>query len=150
MSGNNHRKRGVHRNSVKHLRCTTDLSRRSPWGDQIHTNNRAGNVNTSLWSGRTGTNKCSSYQIEIQGNVTVGTYNCDHERHSGATKNTRLWKRQPREARNKVLLMQLKEKFHSWEQYLLGKESGTSRESVPQEKDGRKWKGMWMTIGGHS
>ena len=49
-------------------------------------------ASTELRSGRTGTSQCSSYQIEIRGNGTVSTYDCDHERHAGATENTCLGK----------------------------------------------------------
>ena len=106
-SGNNRRKSWVNRDSAKHLRCTTALSRRAPWGDQRHTNNCAGNANTRLRAGSTGTIQCSTYQIEIHVNGTVGTDDCDHEFHAGSTKTTRIFTNQPSKSKKKVLLMEL-------------------------------------------
>ena len=126
-SGNNRRKRRVHYDSAKHLRFNTSLSRRAPWGDWRHTNNHVGNLNTRIRYGRTGTSQFSTYQIKICGNSTVGTDECDHERHAGATKTTRLSTKQPSEAKKKVLLMELWDQFHSWDKNLLSKESGTLR-----------------------
>ena len=135
----------VHHNSAKHLRCTATLSRRAPWGDRRHINNRAGNVNTRIRAGRTGTSQCSPYQIELCGNGKVGTDNCDHERHVGTNKNTRLRTKQPSKAKKKVLLLELREQFHSREQKLISKESGTSRRSLLQKNMGvsekeREWR----------
>ena len=147
-SGNNRRKGGVHCDSTKHLRCTTSLSRRSPWGDLRHSNNYVWNANTRLRYGRTGTSQCSPYKLELRGNGTVGTYDCDHERHAGSTKNTHLCTNQPSEAKNKVLMLELREQFRSREQNLLIKEIGTSRGSVIQEKNGWQWKGVLITVRG--
>ena len=126
---NNRRKGGVHRNSAKYMHCTTALSRIVPLVDQRHTKNCAGNVNTRLQAGRIGTSQCSPYQLELRGNVTVGTDDCDHELYAGATKNTRLITNQPSDEKKKVLLLELQEQFHSQDQNLLSKESETSRGS---------------------
>ena len=148
-SGNNRRKRWVHRNSEKHLQCTTDLSRRAPWGDQRHSENHAGNANTRLWAGRTGKSQCSPYLLEIRGNGTVGIDDSDHERHSGATKNNFLITNQPSEAKRKFLLLELREQFYSREKNLISKESDTSRRSVLQEIDGCQRKGVWIRVRGN-
>ena len=149
-SSNNRRKSRVHRDSEKHLRCTTALSRKAPWSYQRHTNNSTGNANTRVRAGKNGTIQCSPYQLELRGNGIVGTDDCDHERHAGATKNTCLCTNQQSEAKKKVLLLELREKFHSREQNLLGKESGTPRGSALQEKYGWRLKGVWMTVRGDS
>ena len=91
-------------------------------------------MNTRLQSGRTGTNQFSPYQIELRGNGIVGTYDCGHKRHSGATKNNCLCTKQPIKTKKKVLLLELQEKFHSQEKNLLSKESGTSGRIVLQKK----------------
>ena len=54
-SGNNRRNRGVHCDSAKYLRCTTSSSRRALLSYRIHSNNHAGNGNTRLRAGSTGT-----------------------------------------------------------------------------------------------
>ena len=149
-SGNNCRKSGVHCRSAKHLQCTTALYRRAPWVDWRQTKNLAGNVNTRLQSGFTGISQCSPYQLKLHGNGTVGTDVCDHENHAGATKNTQLCKNKPSKVKKKVLLLELREQFHSRDKNLLGKESGTSRGSVLQEKDRCQWKGMQITVRGDS
>ena len=136
--GNNRRKRRVHRKSEEHLRCTTALSRRAPRGDKRHANNRAGNDNTRLWYGRTGTIQLSPYQLKLRGNGKVGTDECDHEQHAGATENTPLGTKKS-EAKKKVLMLELRKKFHSREKNLLSKESGTPRRSVLQKKG-------WMAV----
>ena len=140
--GNNSRKMGVHRDSTKHIWCTAALFKRLPWGDWRHTKNRAGNADTRLRDGRTGTRQCSPYQINLRGNGTVGTDHCDHKCHVGATKNTCLCTNQPIEYKKKVLLLDLREQFHLREQKLLSKETVTSRGIVPQEKNGWQRDGM--------
>ena len=145
-SGNNRRKGGVQHDSAKHLRSTTALSKRALWGDQRHTINHEGNVNTRLRSGRTVTSQFSPYQLKICGNGKVGIDECNHEHHSGETKNTCLYTNQPSKEKKKVLLLDLRDQFHSREKNLLRKESKTSRGSVLQEKDWWQWKGMWMTV----
>ena len=87
-----------------------------------------------LQAGSTGTSQYSSYQIELRDNGTVGKDDCYHERHAGATKNTRLSTKQPSEAKKKVLLLELREQFHSQEKNLLSKENGTSIGRVLQKK----------------
>ena len=148
-SDTNRRKRGVHRDITKSLRWTTDLSRRAPLVDQRHTNNRAGNANKRLRSGRTDTRQCSTLQIKLRGDGRFGTDDCDYERHAGATKNTCLCINHPIEAKKKVLLLDLREQFHSQEQNVLRKESGTPRGIILQENSGCQWKGMWMTVRGN-
>ena len=96
---NNRRKRGVQRDSANYLRCTTALSRTATQGDQRHTKNHTGNANTRLRSGRTGTRQCSPHQIKLRVNGTVGTDECDHERHADVTKNTRLCPNEPSKAK---------------------------------------------------
>ena len=91
-------------------------------------------MNTRLQSGRTGTNQFSPYQIELRGNGIVGTYDCGHKRHSGATKNNCLCTKQPIKTKKEVLLLELQEKFHSREKNLLSKESGTSIGIVLQKR----------------
>ena len=44
--------------------------------------------NTRIRAGRTVTSQWSPCQLKLRGNGTVGTDDCDHERHEGATKNT--------------------------------------------------------------
>ena len=149
-SGNNHMKKVLQRDSAKNIRCTTALSRRAPWGDKTHTKHCAGNSNTRLRYGRTGTSQYSPNKLELHDNGTVVKDDCDHERQASATKNTCLCKNQPSNAKNKVLLMELQEKFHSREKNLIRKESGTSRGSVLQEKYGWQWKGMWISVRGNS
>ena len=146
-SGNSRRKRRVHNNSAKHLWCTITLSRREPWSDWVLTNNCTGNANTRLRYGSTGTRQCSLYQIILHSNVTVGTDDCEHERHAGATKNTCLGTKQTSEAKKKVLLLELREKFHSQSQNLLSKDSGTSRESVLKKRIGGSEKGCEWWLG---
>ena len=135
-SSNNHKKRRVHHNSAKHLRCTTAPSSKAPRGDRRHSHNCAGNANTRLQSGRTGTSQCSPYQLKLRGNGTVGTDDCDHERHAGVTKNTRLRTKQTSEAKKKVLLMELQDKFHLRKKNLISKEGRTSGGRVLQKKGG--------------
>ena len=144
--GKNHRKRGVHRDGAKHLQCTTPPSRREPRDNRRHPNDCAGDAITEIWDVRTGTSQCSNYQIEIRGNGTVVIYDCDHERHTGTIKNIHLCTNQPINIKKEALILDLREKIHSLEKNLLIKESRTSRWSVLQEKDGWKWKGMWMTV----
>ena len=93
-------------------------------------------MNTRLQYRRTGTSQCSPNQIKLHVNVTVGTDDCDRERHAGTTKKSRLSTKQPIEAKNKVLLLELQEQFHSQYQNLISKESGTSIGSVFPKKDG--------------
>ena len=129
-SGNKHRKNWIHCKSEKHIRCTTALSRRTPWGDRRQSNNCAGNANTRLRYGRTITSKFSSYQLKLCSNGTVVTYDCDHECHANSPKKTRLSTKPQSEAKEKVLLLELQEKFQSREKNLLRKEIRTSRGSV--------------------
>ena len=131
-SGNNRRKRGVHWDIAKHLQCNTSPSRRAPWYNRRHPNNQPGDASTDLRSGRNGTRQCSRYQIEICGHGTVVTYDCDHERHAGATKIICLCTNQPSKAKKEAILLDLQEQFHSREKNLLIKESGTPRWSVLQ------------------
>ena len=139
-SVNNRRKRGVHRNITKHLRCTTALSRRAPLVHWRHANNCAGNSNKRIRSGRTGTSQFSAYQLDLRGNGTVGTDDCDHDLHAGATK--KIASAKTNQARlKKVLLMELWELFQSRGQNLLSKESGTSRWCVPKKRMGGSEKG---------
>ena len=134
----------------EHLQWTTTPYRRAPWGDKIHSNNCAGNTKTRIWSGRTGTSQCSTHYPKLHGNDTFDTYDCDHERHAGATKNNRLCTNQPSNAKKEALLLDLREKLHSRDQKLLIKESGTPRGSVLQVKNGWEWKGMWTAVRGNS
>ena len=91
--GNNRRKGGVHLDSAKNLWFTTALSIRALRGDRRHKKNCAGNVNTRLQAGGNSTSQCSPYHIKLRGNGTVGKYDCYHEFHAGATKNTRICKK---------------------------------------------------------
>ena len=90
-------------------------------GDTIHKNDCAGNANTRLQAGSTGTSQFSPYKLELRGNGTVGTYYCDHKLHAGATRNTHLSTKQPSESNNKILLLELWDPFHSREKNLISK-----------------------------
>ena len=93
--------------SANHIWCTAFPSRRASWGDIGHLKNCARHANTELSSGRTGTSQWSHYQIEISNIDTVGTDDCDHERHEGATEDTRFCKNQPIKAIKEALLLEL-------------------------------------------
>ena len=67
----------------------------------------------------TGTIQCSPYQLEIRGNGTFVTDDCDHERHAVSIEDTRLFTNQPSKIKNEALLLELREQFHSREQNLL-------------------------------
>ena len=140
-SVNNRRKRRVHCNSAKRLRCTTFFFRRAPWYDQRHKSNRAGNVNTRLRAGRTDTSQCNPYQLKLRGNGTVGIYDCNHEHHTGATENTCLSTKQPSEAKNKVLLLELQEQFYSREKTWSAKKAGHQEEAYYKKGMGVSEKG---------
>ena len=91
-------------------------------------------MKTRLRAGRTGTSQYSHYQLKLGCNGIVGTNDCDNERHAGATKTTRLSTNQISEAKKKVIVLELWEKFHSRDQNLLSKENGTSRGSILQKR----------------
>ena len=55
----------------------------------------------------TGTSQYSPYQHQISGNETVGTDDCGHERHAGATEDTSICSNQPDNVKEEALLMEL-------------------------------------------
>ena len=62
-----------------------------------------------LQYGWTGTNQCSTYQLEQSGNGAIGIDECDHESHTGATEYANIGAKEPNKVKEKVLLLELRE-----------------------------------------
>ena len=146
-SGNNRSIRGVHRDSAKRLRCTTSPSRRALWGDRRHSNNLSENVNIRIRAGRTCTSQCSPYQFEIRGNGTVFKYDCDHERHAGATKNNCLCTNQPSKAKRKHYCWSCGSNYTRGGVTCSSKKAGHQEESYYKKRMGGSEKGCEWRLG---
>ena len=90
-SSNNRRQRSLHRDGTKLIWWTTSPSIRQLLGNIVRPYNIPGRANTELRTGRNGTIQCSPYHFELSSNGTVGTYDCDHERHAGEIEYTRSY-----------------------------------------------------------
>ena len=75
----------MHRGGTKHIWCIASPSRRASQGDRPNQHNIPRNGDADPIDGGTGTSQCSPYHLKHGGNVAIGTYDCDHERHAGAT-----------------------------------------------------------------
>ena len=77
--------RGIHSSSTKHIQCTATPFIISSQGYRIFKYYRPGNAGAELLAGSTGTSQCIPYPLQISGQGTIFTDNCDDELHSGTT-----------------------------------------------------------------
>ena len=62
-------------------------------------------------SGGTVTSQFSSYQIKHGGNGAIGTYDCDRERHAGATQDASGGANKPNKVEVEILLLELRKQL---------------------------------------
>ena len=76
--------KGTNSGSTKHLKCTATPTRIALQRNIKLKHYRPGNTDAELWSVITGTSQYNPYQLQLISHGTIGTYDCDNERHTGS------------------------------------------------------------------
>ena len=96
--------------------------------------NRSRDAESEVLDGRNGAYQCSPHKFELSNHGAINANDCNNECNTGATRDLICNFNKFKNNKEEILLLELREKFHSWEQDILFQENMTQKGGLLQEK----------------